>query len=56
MNQVFQAAAESASGGLLMGVLTGVFLVFFAGWAVWAFWPGNKEQMERHARMPLEED
>ena len=53
MNPVFQAAAETARLGWLMGVLTAVFLVFFTGWAWWAFSSRNKKFMEEASRMPL---
>ena len=53
MNQVLQAAAESASLGWLMGFMTVFFLAWFIGWTVWAFHPRNKQRMEEAARMPL---
>lgn len=31
-------------------------MLIFIGICVWVFWPGRKKEMERHARIPLEED
>ena len=42
--------------GLLAGTMTGVFLLFFLGWAAWAWWPGNRSMMEAAARLPLDDD
>ncbi len=53
MNPVFQAAAETARLGWLMGVLTGLFLVCFAGWTWWAFSSHNRALMEEASRIPL---
>jgi cbb3-type cytochrome oxidase subunit 3 len=55
MNPVFQAAAATARLGWLMGILTGLFLVCFAGWTWWAYSSGNKALMEEVGRMPLNE-
>ena len=55
MNPVFQAAAATAQLGWLMGILTGLFLVCFAGWIWWAWSSGNKALMEEASRMPLDE-
>ena len=32
--------------------LMGIFLAI----AVWAFWPRNKERLQAHARIPLDDD
>jgi cytochrome c oxidase cbb3-type subunit 4 len=53
MNPIFQAAAESARLGWLMGILTGLFLVCFVGWTWWAFSSRNKALMEEASRIPL---
>lgn len=50
-----QALAQSSGEGLLMGVMTAVFLTFFIGWAVWAWLPANKSKMDAAARMPLDD-
>ncbi|MDD9912409.1 MAG: cbb3-type cytochrome c oxidase subunit 3 [Alphaproteobacteria bacterium] len=31
------------------------FLIFFVGIAVWAFKPSNKDKLEAHAQIPLNE-
>ena len=38
-----------------MGVMTAVFLVFFIGWALWAYDPKRKAQMDQAAMMPFNE-
>lgn len=50
-----QVLAQSSAEGLLMGVMTAVFLTFFLGWAVWAWLPSNREKMASAARMPLDD-
>jgi cbb3-type cytochrome oxidase subunit 3 len=56
MNSVLQEISATASGGWLMGIMTAVFAMFFVGWAIWAWWPGNKEAMRTMARLPLDDD
>ena len=53
MNPIFQAAAETARLGWLMGILTGLFLACFVGWTWWAFSSRNKAFMEEAGRIPL---
>ena len=53
MNTAFQAAAETARLGWMMGALTVVFLLFFVGWTWWAYSSRNKQLMEQASRMPL---
>jgi cbb3-type cytochrome oxidase subunit 3 len=36
-----------------MGVLTGLFLLCFAGWTWWAFSSRNRALMEEASRIPL---
>lgn len=31
------------------------FFLMFAGLVVWALWPGRKSEMDRNARIPLED-
>lgn len=33
-----------------------LFIAFFIGVLIYAFWPGNKKQFEKAARLPLEKD
>ncbi len=55
IQQANDALAHSSGEGLLMGTMTVIFLVFFVGWAVWAWLPANKDRMEAAARMPLDD-
>lgn len=54
MNPAFQAAAETARLGWIMGVMTLVFLLFFTGWTWWAFSRRNAARMEEASRMPFD--
>ncbi len=56
MNPLFRAAADGMTAGTAMGVATLILVVVFTGWTVWAWWPGNRDAMERWARIPLDED
>jgi cbb3-type cytochrome oxidase subunit 3 len=38
-----------------MGVMTAAFLVFFVGWAVWAYHPAHKDDMDRASMMPFDD-
>lgn len=31
-------------------------LLLFVGIVTWVFWPGRKKRLERHGRIPLEDD
>ena len=55
MNPLIEAARNGLTQGHLMGVMTTLFLVFFAGWTLWAWWPGNRKNLEEAARMPLDD-
>jgi len=55
MNPLFEQAERIVSGGVFMGVMTGVFLAFFIGWALWAYAPHRKDDMDAAARMPLDD-
>lgn len=56
MSQVVHEVVFADSSGLLAGVMTGFFLLFFFGWAAWAWWPGNRSMLEAAARLPLDDD
>ena len=55
MNPLFAEAANTVQGAWIMGVMTAVFLVFFIGWALWAYDPKRKAQMDEAAMMPFNE-
>jgi cbb3-type cytochrome oxidase subunit 3 len=54
MNPAFQAAAQTARLGWIMGLMTVVFLIAFTGWTWWAYSRRNAARMERAARMPFD--
>lgn len=56
MNPVLHEIASTTSLGWLAGVMTGIFLFFFSGWAAWAWWPGNRGRLEAAGRMPLDDE
>lgn len=56
MNPIYRDAAQIAQDGWMMGVTTVVFLTVFLVFSVWALSRGTKEQFERAAQMPLEDD
>ncbi len=53
MNTVTRAAAATVESGLLLGVMTALFLVFFIGWVVWAYTPSRREELDAHAHLPF---
>jgi cbb3-type cytochrome oxidase subunit 3 len=53
MNHVFRAAAQTVEYAWVMGAMTALFLVFFAGWTWWAFRPKNRARLEEAAQMPF---
>ncbi len=55
MNPVREAASAAAGLGWVMGATTLLFLVGFAGWAVWAWLPRNRAALEAAARLPFED-
>lgn len=55
MNELTRVASQTADGAWVLGLMTAVFLLFFLGWAAWAWAPSNSEKMKRAARMPLED-
>jgi cbb3-type cytochrome oxidase subunit 3 len=55
VNPLIEAAKDGLTQGWLMGVMTAVFLFFFTGWTLWAWWPANRETMDAAARMPLDD-
>lgn len=32
------------------------FMLLFVGIVAWAFWPSNRERLERQGRIPLDDD
>jgi cytochrome c oxidase cbb3-type subunit IV len=44
------------SAGWMPGVATAVLLICFLGVVVWAWSSGRKQDFERAARLPLDED
>ena len=56
MNPVLTEIASTTSAGWVAGVMTALFLMFFVGWAVWAWWPANQGRMSAMSRLPLEDD
>ncbi len=51
-----QGAETVAPMGWVLGLMTALFLLFFIGWAVWAWLPRNQARFEQAARLPLEDD
>jgi cytochrome c oxidase cbb3-type subunit IV len=41
---------------LITTLWTPIFVMIFLGISVYALWPGNREEFEDAARMPLRED
>ena len=56
MNHVFAQAAGALDNVWVMAITTVIFLALFIAWTAWAYSSGNRERMERAARMPLAED
>jgi cbb3-type cytochrome oxidase subunit 3 len=40
---------------ILRSAWTAVAVVTFVAIALWAFWPGNRAEFDRRARIPLDE-
>jgi len=55
MNPLFNQAEATIRGGVFLGVMTAIFLIFFVGWALWAYAPHRKDEMDEAARMPFDE-
>lgn len=55
MNPVIEAAREGVTQGWLMGAMTIFFFTTFIGWTLWAWWPGNKDELDAAARLPLDD-
>jgi cbb3-type cytochrome oxidase subunit 3 len=53
VNPIFREAAATAQLGWLMGAMTVVFFVCFAGWAWWAYSSANRKHMDEAALLPL---
>jgi cbb3-type cytochrome oxidase subunit 3 len=56
VNHVLEAAAATAGLGSLLGVMTAIFLVSFAGWTLWAYHPSRRAEMDANANLPFEDD
>ena len=54
MNPIKDAVAGSELAWT-SGVMTAAFLLFFVGWAVWAWWPGNRASLDAAARLPFDD-
>ena len=56
MSQLVSQATFSDMSGPIMGIMTLLFLLFFFGWAAWAYAPANRGAMRAAARLPLDDD
>lgn len=56
MNPVLAQASGIAEHAWLMGVVTIVFMAFFAAVTWWAYARRNRARFEQAARLPLMED
>ncbi len=55
MNPIRDAAADAATYGWLLGLMTALFTVGFGGWVVWACLPGNRSRFDDAARLPFDD-
>ena len=55
MNTVTRAAAASADGGMLLGVMTALFLAFYIGSALYMFRKSATALYAQAERLPLED-
>ncbi|MEK9502822.1 cbb3-type cytochrome oxidase subunit 3 [Gaopeijia maritima] len=53
MNTLTRTAAATVESGVLLGVMTALFLIFFIAWVVWAYTPSRKAQLDAHAQLPF---
>lgn len=53
MNTLTRAASDTVQGGMLMGIMTVLFLAFFIGWIIWAYSPARKQAFDEAARIPF---
>ncbi len=58
MNPLFEAARETMTpgAGVLMGVMTLLFMAIFLGWFAYAYAPSRREQMAAFGEIPFDED
>lgn len=56
MTDILTTVGAGSELGWIAGIMTAVFLLFFIGWALWAWWPSNRALMESAARMPLDDE
>ena len=53
MNPLLHEAADRATAGWLLGILTLLFLAGFGFWIWWAYRKKNRQRWEEDSRMPL---
>lgn len=58
MNPLFQAAKESMTdeAGLVMGVMTLIFIAMYAMWGWYAYAPSRAALMETYGNIPFDEE
>jgi cbb3-type cytochrome oxidase subunit 3 len=54
MNVVLHDAVSTVTTGWIVGLATGAFILFFAGWCWWAWNPKHRSQLEAAARLPFD--
>ncbi|MFT4623754.1 MAG: cbb3-type cytochrome oxidase subunit 3 [Myxococcota bacterium] len=57
MNPLFQAAKQSITDdtGLLMGVVTLLFMALYAAWGWYAYAPSRAAAMEAYGQLPFDD-
>lgn len=55
MKTLLHEASAADASGLLMGVMTLLFLAFFCGWVWYAYSPRFRARHDHHARIPFGE-
>jgi cbb3-type cytochrome oxidase subunit 3 len=55
VNPVFDVARAAVTDGLLMGVMTIFFFVFFVGYTIWLWLPSNRSYMDQMAKAALDD-
>jgi cytochrome c oxidase cbb3-type subunit 4 len=55
VKSILAQAATTTDLGWLMGVMTVLFLLFFAGWVWWAFAPRNRARHEAASMIPFDD-
>ena len=54
MNQITRAASDMAEGGMILAVLTVLFMAFFIGVIIWLF-TRKPEEWEETARLAIDD-